>query len=224
MEKIKEKKNNLHAGHRSRMRARFAKDGFDSFSDHECMEYLLYHTMKRVNTNETAHKLINRFGSIKGVLDAPYEELIKVDGVGDVTARYITGLNSQIAALITEQFKEIGRFNDMNAAVLADWVMKIPENMGKTLVYECDDKGRIGNLCLAGTFDLKGGGFDIRTFVDRIIDKGAGSYIVFLNDALSLTSEAAKGIASYTKLFGAEILEIYFMNGQRPVTLLKNNK
>ncbi len=217
----KDKKTNLHAGHRSRMRTRFKKDGLNGFSDHECVEYLLYDTIKRANTNETAHKLINRFGSIKGILDAPYEELIKVDGVGEVTARYITGLNSRIAEAITDQLSQTGRFNDMNAAVLGDWIMKTPDNAGKCVVYICDKNGTIGHLAFAENFENENGNIDIRALTDRIISAGSGGYIIFLPDSTKLTEEQAAGISAYTKLFGAEIYDVYYFIGQRPVSLLK---
>ncbi len=63
-------------GHRQRMRARFYKEGIDSFEPHEVLEMLLYFSMSRVDTNPLAHKLIERFGSFHGVLEANYEDLI----------------------------------------------------------------------------------------------------------------------------------------------------
>lgn len=64
------KKENLHAGHRERMRKQFLTAGFDGFSEHQIIEMLLYYTYPRCDTNETAHKLVNKFGGMAGVLDA----------------------------------------------------------------------------------------------------------------------------------------------------------
>ena len=44
--------NNLHQGHRERMRERIAQQGFESLADHEALEVLLYLTNPRKNTNE----------------------------------------------------------------------------------------------------------------------------------------------------------------------------
>lgn len=59
------------------MRARFYKEGIDSFEPHEVLEMLLYFALPRIDTNPLAHKLIERFGSFHGVLEANYEDLIE---------------------------------------------------------------------------------------------------------------------------------------------------
>lgn len=64
-------------GHRQRMRARFYKEGIDSFEPHEVLEMLLYFSLPRIDTNPLAHKLIEKFGSFHGVLEANYEDLIE---------------------------------------------------------------------------------------------------------------------------------------------------
>ena len=80
---------NEHAQHRKRMKNRFLKHGLDSYEEHQILEMLLFFGIPRVDTNETAHKLIKRFGSLRGVLDAPYEELVKTDGIGENCATLI---------------------------------------------------------------------------------------------------------------------------------------
>lgn len=78
-----------HAGHRSRMHERVRQYGFNSLEEHEALEYLLYFTNKRKDTNLIAHALIDRFGSLAGVLEASEEELCKVKDVGPVTAQLL---------------------------------------------------------------------------------------------------------------------------------------
>lgn len=85
----KKEADELHKMHRERMRKKCLKYGLDAFEPHEKVEYLLYAVQARHNTNPLAHELIQRFGSFSGVLDAPYEELVKVKGIGKVTAAYI---------------------------------------------------------------------------------------------------------------------------------------
>ena len=73
----------MHENHRDRMRKRFLRDGLDHFEKHEVIEMLLFGLIPRRNTNEIAHRLIDRFGSIAGIIDAPYSEIIKVKGIGE---------------------------------------------------------------------------------------------------------------------------------------------
>lgn len=66
---------NLHEGHRERMRKKFLKTAIEAFTEHEVLEMLLFYAVPRVNTNEIAHELLNRFGSLGSVLNAPVEAL-----------------------------------------------------------------------------------------------------------------------------------------------------
>lgn len=76
----------LHDGHRQRLIQRFLEEDLDNFEPHNVLELLLFYAIPRKDTNELAHVLIDTFGSLKGVFDAPYEELIKVPGIGPNTA------------------------------------------------------------------------------------------------------------------------------------------
>ncbi len=80
----------LHTSHRERMRERAERYGFDSFSDHEILEMLLYGARARGDTNETAHRLIEYFGSFDAVMEADMEELRMVPGVGPQGALQIS--------------------------------------------------------------------------------------------------------------------------------------
>ena len=75
-----------HADHRQRIFDRAAREGFDHFEPHELLEVLLFFSKPRVNTNPTAHDLFNRFGSIKGVMDADEMDVCAIDGVGPKSA------------------------------------------------------------------------------------------------------------------------------------------
>lgn len=53
---------NLHAKHRARMQERVERDGLDSLAEHEALEYLLFLSIPRADTNALAHRLIQHFG------------------------------------------------------------------------------------------------------------------------------------------------------------------
>ncbi|MCD8390714.1 MAG: hypothetical protein LUD03_02605 [Firmicutes bacterium] len=80
---------NVHKDHRKRMYARYDQMKFEGFNDHEVLEMLLFYVIKMRNTNDIAHALLNRFGSLEGVLNASAEKLVKVENVGYETARYL---------------------------------------------------------------------------------------------------------------------------------------
>ena len=80
------KEENIHQGHRNRMKQMFLKHGFDAFTDIEKLEFLLYYAFAQKDTNPIAHKLLDEFGTIDKILEAPYSELTKVKGIGQHAA------------------------------------------------------------------------------------------------------------------------------------------
>jgi DNA repair protein RadC len=75
-----------HHGHRQRKKDYFLKHGIDDMPDHEKLEFLLYYAIPSGDTNELAHRLIDRFGSFVNVMAAQYADLLDVKGVGEHTA------------------------------------------------------------------------------------------------------------------------------------------
>ena len=73
---------NEHSGHRDRLRERYLSEGLDSFAPHNVLELLLFYSVPRRDTNVLAHRLIEQFGSLVGVLNAGPEQLAQVEGIG----------------------------------------------------------------------------------------------------------------------------------------------
>ena len=86
MEQKKEQLHNPHKDHRSRMKARFLRDGLEGFAPHEVLELLLFYAIPQKDTNPIAHRLLDRFGSLAGVFSAKEHELCEVEGIGEHAA------------------------------------------------------------------------------------------------------------------------------------------
>ena len=80
---------NIHAGHRKRLKENFLENGLDSFMPHQMLEILMFYSFPREDTNVYAHRLLNKFGSLSGVFNASIDELCEVDGIGENTALLI---------------------------------------------------------------------------------------------------------------------------------------
>lgn len=87
---------NVHAGHRGRMRAKLLMHGQRIFDTYELLEMLLYYTVPYKDTNPIAKNLLSVFGDLDGVFRAGKEELLGVEGVGERTASLI-GLVGQLS-------------------------------------------------------------------------------------------------------------------------------
>lgn len=81
--------NNVHNGHRKRMREKF-QAGKEAMQDHEILEMLLYATIPRVNTNLQAHELFRKGGNtLNGVLELDEKAITDIPGLSETTATYI---------------------------------------------------------------------------------------------------------------------------------------
>ena len=111
----------IHEGHRQRMKERFRQEGLDHFSEIQVLEFLLFYCIPQGDTNLLAHRLLEHFGSLPQVLEAPAAELQKVSGVGPHTAVFLN--------LITE----VGRYYLVNRAG-PNVILHTTEKCGQYLV------------------------------------------------------------------------------------------
>ena len=134
---------NLHEGHRKRMKERFIKSGLDDFAPHNILELLLFYSIPRGDTNPVAHRLIDTFGSLSGVFDATPEELVKVDGVGENSAILISMI-PQIARKYLEDKADtaniVGGCSDIGAFLLPKFVGRTNEAL---MMVSIDNKNKI---------------------------------------------------------------------------------
>lgn len=79
----------IHSGHRERIREQYRTQGAEAFLDHQFLELLLTYAIPRKDTNELAHRLLARFGSLEGVVTAEIPQLMQVEGVGEGAAVFL---------------------------------------------------------------------------------------------------------------------------------------
>ncbi len=92
-------------GHRQRLRERFIRSGFEGFNDYEVVELLLTLAIPRSDVKQPAKALIARFGNLRGILDAPLEELQEIKGIGSVAPAALRIIRAA-AALYLQQAAE----------------------------------------------------------------------------------------------------------------------
>lgn len=74
------------SGHRAHLRKRLMTGGEDALADHEVIEYLLMVARPRIDTKPIARSLIQRFGSLAGVLNADPQALALHPNMGETSA------------------------------------------------------------------------------------------------------------------------------------------
>ena len=102
-------KKNIHANHRERMKKTFLENGYDAFSDVEMLEYFLFFGVPFKDTNSIAHALLDEYKTFHGVLNATYEGLMKVKGVGRHVALYIKSMHSAFGQYVKSNIQPMTR-------------------------------------------------------------------------------------------------------------------
>ena len=180
-----------HEGHRKRLKKRFLKEGLDGFEQHNLLELLLFYAIPLKDTNVLAHELINRFGSLAGVMDAPISRLMEVPGVGDNTA-VLLKLIPQLCRcyLISKKDGEvcIGSAEQAGKYLLPHFFGASNE---KVLLICLDAKCKVINLVTLVEGGVNSAHIDIRQIVEHALYAKATSVILAHNhtSGIALPSE-----------------------------------
>ena len=170
----------LHDGHRQRAKDRYRQLGADALADHELLELALFYAIPRQDTNETAHRLLKRFRSLQGVLQATPEELEKEEGVGR-SAALLLCLIGDISrrARITSLPEKILNSPDRTGA----YFMELLTGQKRELLYQ---------VCLDGKGTVSASPVHVRQVVENALYAGASTIILAHNhpSGVALPSDA----------------------------------
>lgn len=97
------------------MKETVLEHGLDGLNDHQVLEVLLFYGVPNGDTNPTAHRLIERFGSLRGVLEADYSELVRITGIGENSASLI-----KFSQLLARRYLRAACFKDSETLRFTD--------------------------------------------------------------------------------------------------------
>ena len=106
----------MHDGHRRRLRERFRLEGLENFAPHEVLELLLFYARARGDVNPLAHRLLEVFGTLRGVLEAPVDQLCAVEGIGEETAALISlmvPMFRRYEMCLCEKSRKLARYSEV---------------------------------------------------------------------------------------------------------------
>ena len=149
---------NPHKGHRERLRNEFLKNGINQNTpQHKVLEFLLFYSIPRIDTNKLAHDLLKKFHTIGNVFDASEEELLSVKGIGQNTVTLIKSIvpiakfymdDKSIAGTILENSDEIGNYIFKKYIGFTDETLTLLSlnNRGKVLGFDILGHGDINSV------------------------------------------------------------------------------
>jgi len=157
-------------GHRERLRKRFLTNGFQGLADYEVVELLLTFTIPRKDVKERAKALISRFGNLRGILDAPIEEVKKVKGMGEITPVFLKMVREIISLYLQQAIEKQEALSDPNR-LHEFWRVKIGANSNEVFMVGYLDSGY--RLLRDGIETLEEGTVDRATVYPRRVVEAA---------------------------------------------------
>ena len=157
----------IHSGHRARVREKVKQSGsFSNMLDHEFLEFLLFQSIPRGDTNPLAHKILDKFGSLNKVFEASYLELMQVEGVGEATALHIASYLEATKRYLSGATNKNQLFND--TAYIKEYFQALC--MGNK--YECAYAAFLNkSKVLIKTEKLSEGSVDTTGFyIDKVVE------------------------------------------------------
>lgn len=121
-------------GHRDRLRRRFAENGPEAFQDYELLELTLFSAIPRKDVKPIAKDLLASFGGLPELMNAPFEELVKIDGISENTAVFLKGITSLSYRALKNEL--------MQKPVLNSWA-RLMEYCQSTMAHETKEHFRI---------------------------------------------------------------------------------
>ena len=190
----------LHDGHRERKRVQFRQHGLDGFADHEVLELLLYYAIPRRDTNETAHRLLQKFGTLQNVFNAPAEELSRVEGMGEGAALFLTLL----PAVYRRTMRSTGPEKVLNSVEKCGryFLSLLAQERQETLYQLClDAKGKLLTCKKLSQGSADCTALSVRQVVENALLSGASAVVLAHNhpSGVALPSENDRAVTLWVR-------------------------
>ena len=190
----------IHDGHRKRLKERFSKEGLDGFTEIQALELLLFYAIPRQDTNEIAHRLLDAFNTFAGVLDAPVERLMEVEGIGEN------------AAVLIKFLQAMSRYYDLSK-IRQEKILPTIDDCGRYLVpffknrknetvflLALDAKLKVLGCQEVGEGSVNYASVPVRRVVEMALEMGATSVVLAHNHPSGIAVPSGDGIQTTRRL------------------------
>lgn len=186
----------LHDGHRQRKRQQFLEHGPQSMADHELLELALYYAIPRRDTNETAHRLLEHFGSLDRVLCAPVMELKQVSGMGENAALLLRLIPAVVNRARQRELAEERIITSVEQA--GNYFLRLLESERVEVLYQLcvDNKGKVLACRCLSRGQVDSAVLNVRQVAENALAAGATGVFLGHNHPSGVALPSAEDIHS----------------------------
>lgn len=193
----------VHDGHRKRMRHRFMEAGLDQFTDVQVLEILLFYCIARQDTNPIAHALLDHFGSLSQVLEAPVDELCKVDGIGENTAVFLRLITQVGRCYLTDRVSKAKVFPTLEDCAKYLQALFFGRNVETVFLLCLDSKCKMLCCKKISEGDVNSANLSVRKVVETALNTNASSVILAHNHPGGLAIPSNEDIQTTKRIVAA---------------------
>ncbi len=173
---------NLHEGHRKRLRHELLEQDFpDSVPSHKVLEALLFYGIPRGDTNGIAHELLAKFGSLLGVFEAEPNSLFEVKGMTEKAVTLIKMILPIARRIHTEKVIPNYRFSSIEE--YGDYVTE--RFLGYTnevlMISSFDNKGNLLENDIISDGHATSVSLSVKKIIKKILPRNPSSVIIVHN-------------------------------------------
>lgn len=219
----------VHEGHRERVKREFLANGFNEKTPpHKIIEMLLFFSIPRKDTNEIAHDLIKRFGSVAGVLEAPVNELTKVNGISLHSASLIKLMIPIIRCYITEKNEKKMSYSNLDE--VCEYLLRqyIGYNKEVFSVVSFSGSGRMLGFDVLSKGNVSEVNISVREIVETVLKQNAVCAIIAHNhpDGVAVPSDediaVTRNIQSALSHINIRLLDHIIISGSDYVSMAQS--
>ena len=217
----------MHEGHRARLRKKFMQG---TLEDHELLELLLFYSIPRCNTNEIAHALLARFGSLDAVMHADVLELQAVEGVGEMSAVQIKAVAEIMGRCARSRVDCRHLLSSFEALESYLQSLFIGSSHEKTFLLLFNAANRLICCEMLGEGNALQTPICLRRTVELALQKNAAAAVLAHNhaDGLVMSSETdvytTERVRESLENVGVRFIDHYIVTPNRCIPILRNPK
>ena len=227
---MKLKEENLHAGHRERMREKFRTYGRAVMHSHELLEMLLFHVVSYRNTNPIARRLMLRFSTLDGVFSATREELMEVEGVGPKIADFLISVGKINLFDCKETFGNVSRASFASYTDVGEYFAEYFKESRdyQVVLLLLNGKMEFLNLVSMGNFDYDSAAVKAEPFISEAVRVNASVAVVAHHHPYGPLFPTPGDKATNDMIFdafsksGISLVEHYVVSGGKFVGIMHN--
>ncbi len=200
-----EKPKNPHEGHRNRLRETYLQGGFESLSDVNRLELLLFYAIPRRDTNLMAHELLRHFGSLSAVMGAELDQLMAVEGISKNAAILIQLVGQLTAAAERERALTRSQGILETTTKCAEYLLPQFFGMNRELVYLLclDGKCKLLTCRRLGEGSVNATDVSIRRIVETALHYNATSVVLAHNHPCGICKPSGEDEVTTLKVWQA---------------------